>query len=159
MLKQVVLLAIVAAAIGSGIVGGIFYAFSSFVMAGLGRIPPEQGTAAMNAINVTVITPSFMIPFMGTALLSLGLAASGVMSFDQTSGKLLVAAGLLYLVGTLGVTMVFNVPLNDRLAVVTAQGLPALWSDYLDIWTTWNHVRTAASLLSAVAFVAAFIAA
>jgi len=29
-----------AAAIGSGVVGGIFYAFSTFVMAALGRLPP-----------------------------------------------------------------------------------------------------------------------
>jgi hypothetical protein len=48
------------AAVGSGIVAGIFFAFSSFVMAALERIPPVQGIAAMNSINVTVINPSFM---------------------------------------------------------------------------------------------------
>lgn len=34
-----------AAAIGAGLTAGIFYAFSTFVMAALGRIPPEQGIA------------------------------------------------------------------------------------------------------------------
>lgn len=58
-------------AIGSGIVAGIFFAFSSFVMAGLGRIPPVQGIAAMNSINVTVINPSFMSAFLGTGILCL----------------------------------------------------------------------------------------
>jgi len=60
-----------AAAIGSGLVGGTFYAFSSFVMAALGRIPPAQGVAAMKGINVTVMNPSFMTVFMGTGGLCL----------------------------------------------------------------------------------------
>lgn len=47
-----------AAAIGTGLVGGIFYAFSSFVMTALGRISPEQGVTAMKSINVVVINPS-----------------------------------------------------------------------------------------------------
>src|SRR5262250_333720 len=59
------------AAIGSGIVAGVFFAFSSFVMAALGRISPAQAVAAMNSINVTVINPSFMTAFVGTGVLCL----------------------------------------------------------------------------------------
>ena len=51
------------AALGTGIVGGIFFAFSSFVMAALARIPAAQGIAAMNSINAVVLNPIFMTPF------------------------------------------------------------------------------------------------
>jgi uncharacterized membrane protein len=142
------------AAIGSGIVGGIFYGFSSFVMAALGRLPPAHGAAAMNAINVTVITPSFMIAFMGTALVSLILIGSSFFWWGQTGAKLTFAASLINIVGCFGVTMFCNVPLNDRLADVEPEQEAALWAHYLDRWTLWNHVRTAASIVAAVLFTA-----
>jgi uncharacterized membrane protein len=142
------------AAIGSGVVGGVFYAFSSFVMAALGRLPSAHGAAAMNAINVTVITPSFMIAFMGTALVSLSLAGSAFFWWGQTGGKLTFAASFIYLIGCFGVTMVCNVPLNNRLAVVAPEQEATLWAHYLDRWTLWNHVRTAASIIAAVLFTA-----
>jgi uncharacterized membrane protein len=55
------------------------------------------------------------------------------------------------------VTIVFNVPLNNRLASVTpdsAQGA-GLWTHYLSTWTAWNHVRTVASLAAAACFIMA----
>jgi uncharacterized membrane protein len=146
-----------AAAIGSAVAGGIFYAFSSFVMAALGRLPATQGVAAMNAINVTVITPSFMTVFMGTALVCLVLAGGSFFGWGQTAWKLIFAASLCYLVGSLGITMVGNVPLNDQLAAVAPAQEAALWSRYLDAWTLWNHVRTAASIMSAVLFTIALV--
>lgn len=143
-----------AAAIGSGIVGGIFYAFSSFVMAALGRLPPEQGAAAMKAINVTVLNPSFMIAFMGTALVCLVLAGGSFFWWGRMGGTLILAASLIYLVGCFGVTIVCNVPLNDQLAAVAPAQEAALWSRYLDAWTAWNHVRTVAPIVSAILFTA-----
>jgi uncharacterized membrane protein len=58
---------------------------------------------------------------------------------------------LLYLVGAIGVTFMFNVPRNDALAVVdptSADGV-TLWAGYLTSWTAWNHVRTAAAFAAA----------
>ena len=102
--SRVILVLILIAVIGSGIVGGIFYGFSSFVMRGLGRLPPEQGAAAMNHINVTVITPSFMLAFMGTALICVVILIASYFWWGQLSGKLMLAASLLYWVGCIGVT-------------------------------------------------------
>jgi uncharacterized membrane protein len=142
------------AAIGSGIVAGIFFAFSSFVMAGLGRIPPVQGIAAMNSINVTVINPSFMSAFLGTGILCLVVGVRSLFLWNQ-GAKLVIVASLLYLVGSFGVTLVFNVPLNNKLASIAdpAQAV-AFWPNYLAAWYIWNYVRTAAAALSAVLFTA-----
>ena len=43
------------AAIGCAMMAGVF-AFSSFVMKALARLPAEQGVAAMQAINVAAAT-------------------------------------------------------------------------------------------------------
>ncbi len=148
-----------AAAIGSGLVAGIFFAFSTFVMAALGRIPPEQGIAAMQSINITVLNPTFLTAFLGTGVVCLALAAGSYVWWGEASGKLILAASLIYLVGCIGVTMVCNVPLNDALAAVepSTPEAAALWSGYLSSWTAWNHLRTAAPLLSAILFMAALL--
>jgi uncharacterized membrane protein len=145
------------AALGSATVGGIFYGFSSFVMKALGRIPAEQGVAAMNSINVVVINPSFMLAFMGTALLCGLLAAGSYFWWDQSSGKLVLVAALLYLVGCFGLTMTLHQPMNLKLAGLEPAQAAAYWPQYLRTWTSWNHVRTALPLLSTALFIAALM--
>lgn len=154
-MNQALPILVFTAAIGSGIIGGVFFAFSTFVMAALGRLPAAHGTAAMNAINVTVINPFFMTAFLGTALLCLLIAGGSLVWPDAINGKLILAASLVYLIGSFGVTMVCNVPLNEQLAQVRSGAETAMWARYLENWTYWNHVRTVASIASAVLFTAA----
>ncbi len=131
-------------AISSALVAGIFFAFSNFVMQALGRIPPEQGVAAMQSINITVINPLFMLVFMGTGVLCLALIVGAFFRWEETGSKLVLAASLIYLVGCIGVTMAFNVPLNDALAPLAPASPEAatLWTRYISEWTFWNTVRT-----------------
>jgi uncharacterized membrane protein len=142
-----------AAAIGSGVVAGIFFAFSSFIMPALGRVQPESGIAVMNAVNVTVYNPGFMFVFMGTGAACLLLALGAYVWWDSLDGKLLLLAALTYLILCVAVTSAFNVPLNDALAAANqdSQQQADLWLRILNDWTSWNHVRTAAALVSAVA--------
>lgn len=159
MIQQIILVLTFIAAIGCGVVAGIFFAFSSFVMAALGRLPASQGIVAMQSINVTVINPGFMLALFGTALLCLALAGMAFFSWGQPGSALIVAASLLYLLSCIGVTMVRNVPLNDLLAAAQpdAPDAHALWSRYLREWTLWNHVRTVAPAASAVLFTLALL--
>jgi len=53
-------------ALGAGLVAGIFFAFSAFVMTALGRLPAPKGIAAMQSINVAVLNPAFFSVFFGT---------------------------------------------------------------------------------------------
>ena len=142
----------VAAGVGSGLVGGTFFAFSAFVMPALARLPRPQGIAAMQAINVTAVTPLFMGVFMGTALLSLGLAIVTARS-GVPGARLLLLGALLYLVGAFVLTIGANVPLNDALAKVTPEEGASFWETYLRAWTLWNHARAVAATGAALAFV------
>lgn len=140
--------------LGCGLVAGIFFAFSTFVMRALARLQPPQGIAAMQSINITVINPLFMAAFLGTAAACIFLAISSLLKWHQPGAIPLLIGSLLYLVGTVGVTIVFNVPLNDALAVVKPDSPEAasLWTRYLTNWTIWNHVRTVAELAAAALF-------
>ncbi len=140
-------------ALGAGMMAGLFFAFSFFIMTAFSRLPPAGGIAAMNSINVAILNPWFFALFFGTALGSLALALSAVFNWSAPGAAWRLIGAALYLVGCILVTMVFNVPLNDRLAAVTPESVEgaAVWSEYLSTWTAWNHVRTATCLLSAAA--------
>ena len=157
MLDQTIFCATFAAAVGSGLVAGIFYAFSSFVMGALGRLPAAHGIEAMQAINLVVINRSFILAFFGTAILCCGLLVATYMRWSDGSSKLLLLGSLLYLIGTIAVTMVFNVPLNNALAAVRPETPQAasVWAHYLERWTMWNTVRTVAPTASMILFIAA----
>ena len=146
------------AALGSGLIAGFFLAFSACVMAALGRISPASGVSAMQSVNVAVLNPLFLGTFFGTAALSLVVAVAALMNWSEPGAFYLLAGSLLYLIGSILVTMICNVPLNNRLAAVkpeSAEG-KAVWTHYLSVWTAWNHVRTAASLAAAACFILAF---
>ncbi len=145
------------AAVASALNAGIFYAFSSFVMGALGRIPSEQGINAMKAINVVVINPSFLVLFMGTTVLCAGLALWSLFHLGETTAWLILAASALFVIGCFGVTMMFNVPLNNQLARASPSEAGALWQTYLRDWTMWNTVRTVAPTFSAVLFTLALV--
>jgi uncharacterized membrane protein len=108
----------------------------------------------MQSINVAVINPWFLGVFLGTAVICGLLAVCSLLRWQEPRGAYLLAGSVLYLVGTLLVTMVFNVPRNDALAAVDPASVEGarLWVDYLTRWTRWNHVRTAAAQAAAVAF-------
>ena len=53
-------------ALGCGLSAGALFAYSSFVMRALARVPPAQGIAAMHSINVVAVTPVFMTALFGT---------------------------------------------------------------------------------------------
>jgi uncharacterized membrane protein len=150
---------ILAAALGSGLVAGTFFAFSTFVMAALARLPPPQGIAAMQSINIAVITPWFMVVFLGMVLLSIGLAVSTYWRWNEEGSGFVLASALFYLLGFV-ITLAFNVPLNDALAAVDPASAQAatLWTDYVSRWTTWNTLRAIADLLAAAGFTLAYAA-
>lgn len=104
-----------ATAVGSGLVGGVFFAFSNFVMKALGRLRPSEGAAAMQAINITVITPLFMTALFGTGLTSLVLLVWGLAELDEPYTGWLIAAGAIYLIGEIALTGGYHVPRNDAL--------------------------------------------
>jgi uncharacterized membrane protein len=138
-------------ALGCALNAGVFFAFSSFVMKALGRLQPPQGIAAMNSINVFAVTPVFMTALFGTAAACLLLAVWTLFTWQRPGAAYLLLGAVLYLVGTILVTILFNVPRNNALAAVNPSSSDGgrLWTDYVTTWTAWNHVRTVAALVAA----------
>lgn len=147
-------------AVGCGLMAGVYFAFSTFIMQAFGRIEAIHAVSAMNSINTTILKSLFMPLFFGTTLAALALAAAGFLRWGDPGGTAMLAGGILYVVGMFLFTVVFNVPLNDALAAVNpaSSEAAALWTRYLPEWTFWNHVRTVASLAASVLFFVAISA-
>jgi uncharacterized membrane protein len=125
-------------------------------MRALARLPPRSGNCC-DASHVDVLNRWFFAAFFGTALCCLVLAVSSFFRWHKPDAIHLLAGSLLYLVGTILVTILFNVPLNNGLAAVdpTSADAVQIWTNYVTSWTAWNHVRTAAALVAAVLFTVA----
>jgi uncharacterized membrane protein len=147
-------------AIGCGVLGGLYFAFSTFIMTSLGRIDQTAGISAMNAINVDIVRSLFMPLFFGTTLAAAALAILAFIHWDEPGSASMLVGGLVYVLGMFVVTIVFNVPLNDALAAVdpSSQAAAPLWARYLEEWTFWNHVRTIACTAASALFIAAIAA-
>jgi uncharacterized membrane protein len=147
-------------ALGCGVMAGVYFAFSTFIMTALGRLDQAAGIAAMNAVNVDIVRSLFMPLFLGTTVAGAALVVMGVLRFNEPGAASMIAGGGLYVIGMFVVTIAFNVPLNNALAAAqpSAPEAGVVWAAYLKDWVFWNHVRTVASLVASVLFVAALCA-
>jgi len=146
--------------VGAGMVGGVFFAFSTFVMKALAELPAVQGIRAMQRINVVVLNPLFLGAFVGTAVLAGVCVVVGCLTWGEPRSLLLLVAGVSYVLGSFGVTAAFNVPRNERLAGLSPESAEAAayWPTYVREWLLWNHVRAVASVVSAACAASALAA-
>lgn len=147
-------------AVSAGLMAGLYFAFSTFIMTALAGIERASGVAAMNAINRVILRSAFMPVFLGSSLASLVLVALGLLRRDEPGAMAMAAGGAVYFLGMFVVTMLGNVPLNNALAATdpTKKADAGVWAGYLARWTRWNHVRTLSSTAALVLFILAIAA-
>ncbi|MEM9476548.1 MAG: anthrone oxygenase family protein [Pseudomonadota bacterium] len=129
------------------LVGGVFLAFSDFIMRSLSITGGTGGVETMQVINREVFRWVFMALFLGMGAVSVAIVGYGALALSGPAGTLILASGVIYLVGCFAVTVVFNVPMNEALAKMdlSDEATRAYWtSTYLPRWTFWNTVRTVA---------------
>ncbi|MFV0260780.1 MAG: DUF1772 domain-containing protein [Acidimicrobiales bacterium] len=148
--------AVTAAAVGSAVIGGVLFGFSSFIMSALDRLPPDRSIEAMQSINRQAPTAAFGSVMFGTAAVAVVVGVAGARRLDTGAGRMLILGAVSYLAAVV-ITGVFHVPRNDRLATVVtpAADTARTWSDYAGPWTAGNHLRAALAILAAVLFTVA----
>jgi len=144
------------AAIGSGIVGGVFFAFSTFVMKALDRLPPAHSISAMQAINKAAPNAWFMAALFGTAIACVAVGIAAVVRWGEAGATYQLVGAVLYL-AVIVLTIAYHIPRNESLATIDPNTADAArqWPAYSSGWTAWNHVRTIAPIASAAMFTTA----
>jgi uncharacterized membrane protein len=125
---------LLAATVAAGLQAGTYYTWASGVMPGLARTDDHTFTSSMNHINVAIVNPVFMLSFLGAPAL-----AAAAVATTTGSARAWAIAGLVCALGTVAVTAMGNVPLNDALAAGGSR------ADFETAWVRWNVVRTATS--------------
>lgn len=133
------------------VIGGVFLAFSDFIMRALRLTSGTGGVEAMQIINQQVFRWIFMVLFIGLAPVSLGVLWYAPTRLTGTGAILLQTSAVSYLVGVFGVTVAQNVPMNTMLGNMDLadESTVQYWvTRYVPNWTLWNSVRTGASVLA-----------
>ena len=141
-----------AAALSSGLIAGVYFAFSTFIMPAFAKIETTQSIAAMNSINKIILHSLFMPLFFGSSIISVVLIIFSFIHWGEDGSALTFITGIIYFIGMFLCTVVFNVPLNNALArtALNENNTQQIWSHYLKGWTKWNHLRTVSSLITCV---------
>jgi len=143
-LQQIVLLLAVA---GSGLIAGVCFAFASFLMRSFDRLGAPAAIRAMQSLNAAILRSTTMAVWFGTVIL-------GLVAAVMTGGVPTIAAAVLYGIGALLITGRGNVPLNEALDEVDADGPEAAeaWAQYRRRWGRWNALRTVLFALASMGF-------
>ena len=146
-------------ALWSAVIGGVFSAFSEFIMAGLLRAEPRGSIEAMQQINKTVIKTQFVAGLLLIAPFSALFALYGLSAFEGAALVALILAPVVYLPTVFLMTIFGNVPMNNKLERLNhaSAEAAAYWVKYGRDWTRRNHVRTLGSILTAGIYLTAAI--
>jgi uncharacterized membrane protein len=146
----------VAGAVGAGLNGGVFFAFSTFVMSALTRLPAPGGVSAMQAINREAPSPLFMSLLFGSGIVSIASGAIALAGWDEPWAAYMLVGSALYLVCPI-TTIGYHVPRNNALDRMDPNSPAAreTWPNWRATWVAGNHVRTLACVASAVMFAVA----
>ena len=152
MYDSMIALSLTIAATGAGLMAGVYFAFSGFIMRSLDQLGAAQAADAMNAINEIILRSWFMALFFGSTLLYAVMAVLAAFDADLVGRWLLLAAALIYVAGMFLITALFNMPLNNRLADAKNDdsAKAGTWPHYFKYWTRWNHLRSVCSLATLV---------
>ena len=151
MLDSMIAIPLFIAAIGAGLMAGVYFAFSGFIMRAFDQLGAIAAADAMNSINEVILRSGFMILFWVSTGLYAALAVLALVDDNTPARGWLLAAGLIYVVGMFVCTAAFNVPLNNRLAAAKDDAAKLeTWPQYYRDWTRWNHLRALCSLAASV---------
>lgn len=145
--------------IAYALVAGVFLAFSDFVMTSLAKAEPAGAIQSMQIINREVFRTIFMVLLLGMSGVSPMMIVYAIVNDLGDARNWIVAAGTLFFVGTFIVTLIFNVPMNNRLDPIQFDSDEAAtyWLQYVPVWRFWNWVRAIASALASICLLIATV--
>jgi uncharacterized membrane protein len=134
---------LMAATLSMGLVAGVFTLYAHTIMPGLAKTDDRTFVAAFQAIDRKIINPWFLAGGFFGAIVFTGVAL--ILHVGHVGSPWIASALAAYAI-TVGITLVVNVPLNDR---IKAAGAPDQIADLAAVrrqfdaprWTNWNLVR------------------
>lgn len=136
----------------NGLSAGLFYAWSVSVIPGTRQLVDYTYLQTMQSINRAILNPAFYFIFFGSAVF-LGIATIYHYSANNTVFWLLLASSICYIMGTIVVTGLGNVPLNNQLEAlnlgeITTKKISEFRHFYETSWNQLHLIRTVFAVMS-----------
>ena len=149
-METVSTISLYAALVTTGLMAGVYLAFSIAVLPGIARTDDDTFVASMRGMNAAILNPVFALVFGGPLVFGIVAIVAQLPDGDDISS---IAAALSLYVATLVITGAVNVPLNNRLDSTEPAGeARALFEK---TWVRWNVVRSLLCTLSFAEFAVA----
>ncbi len=137
----------------TSLLAGLFFGYAVSVNNGLGRLKDSEYVAAMQSINIVIQNPLFFLSFFGPVILLPLVTFLLWDTSDLPQNMLLFAASLFYIVGSFGVTVAGNVPLNEKLAKfdlshASSKEITEARRRFEKPWNRLHTVRTIAAIVA-----------
>lgn len=143
----------------TGLSAGLFFGWSVSVIPGTQKINDLSYLNAMQSINQEILNPGFFIVFLGS-LIALMLSTYFTYPISTKGFGILLIATLTYMIGTIGVTGMGNVPLNNKLETLKITDLTSKeiteFRQYYEL--RWNRLHTCRMLFSVLSFILTLLA-
>ena len=136
----------------TGLSAGLFYAWSVSVIPGTQKVADPAYLETMQSINRAILNPSFFLIFFGS-IFFLSIASIYEFNENKVAFWLLLSASIFYLIGTVGVTGLGNVPLNNQLDAleltkINASNIAESRKFYELNWNRMHLIRTIFAVIS-----------
>jgi uncharacterized membrane protein len=144
----------IVAAVGSGVMAGLYFTFSTFIMPGLRRLPADRGIAAMQMFNRSAPAPFVLVGVLLTGGACGVTAIAALADLGDAWANWRLAGAVLY-AATLLITFGYHIPRNNTLDRLDA-GTPApaqFWQSFVPAWSAGNHLRFALAAAASAALV------
>ncbi|MEM6721554.1 MAG: anthrone oxygenase family protein [Bacteroidota bacterium] len=143
---------VVIATLLTGLSAGLCFTWSNTITSGIGRLDNAGYLQAFQAMNRSIINPTFIVVFFGPFLAHI----ASIFLYIKTSSTiiyLLVVATLLYFFGLVIITIFGNIPLNEildktDLATASVSDLQKLRDQFEIKWNRLHIIRTVTSIIS-----------
>ena len=143
----------------TGLSAGFFYAWSVSVIAGTKKVTVNTYLETMQSINRAILNPAFFLIFFGSILLLI-IGSALLFNTNMTTFWLMLTSSVVYLIGTVGVTGLGNVPLNNQLEALNLNGMSSQklteFRNYYE--KNWNRLHLIRTVFSVIAFLLSLLA-
>ncbi|NYI70199.1 putative membrane protein [Naumannella cuiyingiana] len=139
---------VIIAGVGAGLGAGSFFVFSVMVLPALDRLAPVDAVRAMQQINIVAPRPLFLSVLFGSILPALAVPALVIGRNGLDPVALGASLAALAQLGVLVITVVGNVPLNNKLATAHPENAEREWAEFREPWARWNTLRTLSGTLA-----------
>lgn len=148
------------AVISVGILAGVYFTFSAFLMRSLDAIEKPAGMIAMQSINRVILRSAFLPVFFTSSAVCIVLAVVAILDLSGAGALPMFVGSTTFVIGMFFVTVVRNVPLNNALEATVAEDADGeeMWHRYMQRWVAWNHVRTVCCTVAMALLIVALVA-